>query len=234
MTKSSLADKAHEKIKWWIMRCHLKPGFLLNVKDLSRNLNMSQTPVREALSMLEQEHLIERRPNKGYIIRSVNIQEIEDIYDVRIALEMLAARQAAKRISESDRERLSVILDESGRMLQTGNKRQILELEQNFHVVILEACGNRTLLEMGCAVLNRIWIFQNINIITHGHLSGAHPQHIELFEAIKNGNSRQAATLMKEHITSAKESILSRLKSSDNILMELLTGFQAAEFEKEI
>ncbi|OGP62291.1 MAG: hypothetical protein A2V65_05100 [Deltaproteobacteria bacterium RBG_13_49_15] len=233
MPKASLTDKAHEQIKWWIIRYHLKPGSLLNVNDLSRDLNMSQTPVREALSMLEQEHLIERRPNRGYIVRSLNLQEVEDIYDVRIALEVLAARQTAKRINESNRERLSAILDEVGRTLQTGSKQRILELEQNFHVVVLESSGNRTLMEMGRLILNRIWIIQNINLLTHDHLSGAHPQHIQVFQAIKNGDSQKAAILMKKHIASAKEFVLSRLKSSDNILSKLMMGFPIAEFEME-
>ena len=233
MPKSSLTDKAHEQIKWWIIRYHLKPGSLLNVNDLSRDLNMSQTPVREALSMLEQEHLIDRRPNRGYTVRSLNLQEVEDIYDVRIALEVLAARQAAKRMSKTDQKRLSAILDEVGRILQTGSKQRTLELEQNFHVVVLEGSGNRTLMEMGRAILNRIWVIQNINLLTHDHLSGAHPQHIQVFEAIKNGDSQKAAILMKKHITSAKKFVLSRLKSSDNILSKLMMGFPVEDFKSE-
>ena len=65
MTKSSLTDKAHEKIKRWVMRCHLKHGSLLNVNEFSRNLNMGRTSVRVALTMLEQKHLIECQPNNG-------------------------------------------------------------------------------------------------------------------------------------------------------------------------
>src|SRR5512139_840580 len=95
LPKPSLADNAHRQIKEWVVRYHLKPGTRLQVSDLACALHMSQTPVREALSMLEKEHLIEREPQKGFRVSTLNTQGVEDLYDLRIALEVLAAQQAA-------------------------------------------------------------------------------------------------------------------------------------------
>ncbi len=234
MLKSSLTDKAHQQIKLWIIRYHLRPGTLLNVKDLAHALNMSQTPVREALSMLERERLIERQPNKGYRVTSLNLQEVEDTYDVRIALEVLAAKKAAARMNEVVRKKLSSILEEFVEVSQAQNKGRILELAQDFHVVILEASGNHSLVEMGQAILDRIWIIQNINLLTTDHLSRAHPEHLELFHALDRGDSQKAASIMEEHITSAKEFVLSRLKSTDDILTKVMMGFLPAEWEKPL
>jgi hypothetical protein len=119
------------------------------------------------------------------------------------------------------------ILAEVGRKLKTSNKSRILELEQDFHVVILEASGNRTLAEMGCGILDRIWIIQNINLLTTSHLSEAHPQHLEVFHAIERGDAEHAAELMKKHITFAKEFVLSRLRRTDDVLSQILGGFPA-------
>ena len=224
MLKASLADKARHHIKQWIIHYHLKPGSLLNVGVLARSLEMSHTPVREALSMLEREHMIERRPQKGYVVRGLNLQEIEDLYDLRISLEQLAAHQAAKRIQHPERERLAAILEKVGRSLKAPNKPRILDLEQEFHVVIFKASGNRALAEIGCGILDRIWIIQNINLLTTSHLSDAHPQHLQVFEAIASGDSRQAAALMKKHITLAKDFVLSRLKRSDDVLSHWMLG----------
>ena len=105
----------------------------------------------------------------------------------------------------------------------------MLELEQNFHVIILEASGNKPLAEMGRAILDRIWIIQNINLLTTDHLSDAHPQHLNVLEAIKNGDSKKAAMRMHRHLTLAKEFVLSRLRSSDDILSKLMMGFPLAE-----
>jgi DNA-binding GntR family transcriptional regulator len=222
--KSSLTDKAHHHIKQWIIHYHLKPGSLLNVGVLAQSLEMSATPVREALSMLEREHMIERRPQKGYVVRGLNLQEIEDLYDLRISLEELAARQAAKRIEKTECKRLAAILEEVGRHLKDPNKPRILELEQDFHVVIFKASGSRPLAEIGCGILDRIWIIQNINLLTTGHLSDAHPQHLQVFQAIANGDSKRAAALMKKHITFAKDFVLSRLKRSDDVLSHWMLG----------
>ncbi|MBW1680014.1 MAG: GntR family transcriptional regulator [Deltaproteobacteria bacterium] len=223
----SLTDKAHHQIRKWITRYHLKPGTRLNVKDLARTLEMSQTPVREALSMLEREQMIERRPQRGFVVRGLTLREVEDIYDLRISLEELAARQAAKRLRNAERKRLKVLLDDVGRNLDGGDKSRILELTQDFHLIILDASGNRFLSEVGKTILNRIWIIQNINILTTDHLLlEAHPEHVRIFEAIENGESRKAAMLMKEHIGGAKRFVLSRLNDSDDVLSHLIMGYQ--------
>ena len=228
MLKPSLTDKAHHHIKEWILRYHLKPGVRLHVSDLAHALHMSQTPVREALSMLEKEYLIERQPQKGYRVGSLSMQGVEDLYDLRIALEVLAARQAARRMTLSARKRIARLLAEVGRLMKNGNKQRILELEQDFHVIILEASGNKPLAEMGCAILDRIWIIQNINLLTTDHLTDAHPQHLKVFEAIEKGDPHKAAILMDRHLRSAKEFVLSRLRSSDDILSKLMMGFPLA------
>ena len=220
----SLVDNAYQQIKGWIIRYYLKPGTHLHVKDLSQVLGISQTPVREALSMLEKENLIDREPQKGFRVKSMSMQEIEDLYDLRIALEVLSARQAAQRITLYDRKRLTGLLSKVGRFLESGNKQGILDLEQNFHTIILEASGNKPLAEMGRAILDRIWIIQNINLLTTDHLSDAHPQHVKVFKAIQNGDSQKAGLLMASHLKSAKEFVISRLKRSDDILSNLM-GF---------
>ena len=225
MLKSSLTDKAYQHIKEWIVHYHLKPGGRLHVSDLAHALKMSQTPVREALSMLEKEHLIEREPQKGFRVGTLNLQAVEDLYDLRIALEVLAARQAARRMSLSDRNRLTRLLAEVGRSMKNGNKQRILKLEQDYHIIILDASGNKPLAEMGRAILDRIWIIQNINLLTTDHLSFAHPQHLEVFQAIEHGDSQKAAALMKKHIESAKDFVLSRLKRSDDVFSSLMMGF---------
>ena len=231
MLKASLTDKAHNQIKEWVVRYHLKPGARLHVSDLAHALQMSQTPVREALSMLEKEHLIEREPQKGYRVGTLSMQEIEDLYDLRIVLEVLAVRQAAKRMTASTRGRLSSILSEFERFLKTAQKQRILERGQDFHVVVLEASGNRPLAEIGRAILDRIWVIQNINLLTTDHLFDAHPQHLQILEALDRGDAKKAATLMEKHLTQAKQFVLSRLKNGDDILARMM---QASPIERNV
>lgn len=225
MLNSSLTDKAHQQIKEWIVHYRLKPGARLHVSDLAHALRMSRTPVREALSMLEKERLIRREPQKGYRVGTLSMQEIEDLYDLRIALEVLAVRQAAKRMNASTCRRLSSILCEFGRLLKTPQKQRILDRGQDFHVVVLEASGNQPLAEIGRAILDRIWVIQNINLLTTDHFSDAHPQHLQILEALERRDAKKAALLMERHLTQAKKFVLSRLKNGDDILSRMMQGF---------
>ncbi len=224
MLKPSLTDKAHQQIKEWIVRYHLKPGARLQVSDLAHALHMSQTPVREALSMLEKEHLIEREPQKGFRVSTLTTQGVEDLYDLRIALEVLAVGQAARRMGASDRNRLARLLDEVGRRMRDGDKGRMLQLEQDFHVIILEASGNKPLAELGRAILDRIWIIQNMNLLTTDHLTDVHPQHLNVFAALKSGDAKRAALLMERHLRFGKKFVLSRLRTEGDILSKLMMG----------
>ncbi len=224
MPASSLTDKAHQQIKSWILRFDLKPGARLLVGELARALQMSQTPVREALSMLEKERLIERQPQRGYRVCTLSLQEVEDLYDLRIALEVLAVRQAAGRMGAADRRRLTATLAEFGRLLRSGRKKPVLERGQDFHMIVLEASGNRALAEVGRAVLDRIWIIQNINLLTADHLADAHPEHVGILAAMKRGDGDAAAALMRRHLGLAKDFVLSRLRNSEDILSRMTRG----------
>jgi len=222
--QGSLTEKAYQEIKEWIIHFDLKPETHLKITELSAKLKMSQTPVREALSKLEQDAFVYRHPKQGYVVRSLNLKEVEDIYDVRLALEVVAAEEAAARMTESDQEKLSRILEEVANLIQIGDKGKILKLEQDFHVVIMEASGNRFLCEIGKGILERIWMIQNVNILTSDHLLIAHQEHDQIFKALKQGGPQTAADLMKKHLQFAKQYIISRLKNSDDFLSKFIMG----------
>jgi len=221
---SSLMEQAYREIKERIIRYDLKPGTHLRIAQLSDRLEMSQTPIREALSKLEQEYLVDRHSKQGYVVRTLNLKEVEDIYDVRIALEVMAAKEAAIRMTEADQEELSRIFEGAATLIKNGDKGKILKLEQDFHMVIMEASGNRFLCDIGKGILERIWMIQNLNILTSDHLLIAHQEHDKIFEALKQREPQTSADLMKKHLQFAKQYIISRLKNSDDFLSKLITG----------
>ena len=228
MPRRSLADQAYAHLKDWVVHHRLKPGARLRVGDLARVLQMSPTPVREALSMLEKEQLVAREPRRGFHVSALDLEGVADLYDLRIALEALAARQAASRISAADRTRLSHLLDAVERCIDSGDKPHILDLEQDFHLLIFEASRNRPLAEMGRSILGRIWMIQNVNLMTTDHLHQAHPQHVGIFQAIAAGQARRAELLMRRHLAFARQFVLSRLRRKDDLLAHILLGYEEA------
>ncbi len=223
--QASLGEKAYQEIKKWIIRYDLKPGSYLRIAQLSAQLEMSQTPIREALSKLEREYLVNRLSNQGYVVRSMDLKEVEDIYDVRIALEVMAAEEAATHITGVTQTKLSHILEDAMNLMNKGDKGRTLDLEQDFHMVIMEASGNHFLVDIGKGILERIWMIQNVNIFTSDHMTVAHQEHIEILKALKQRDPQKAAALMKKHLQFAKKFVISRLKNSDDFLSKLLAGF---------
>ncbi|MFO7984933.1 MAG: GntR family transcriptional regulator [Desulfatiglandaceae bacterium] len=222
--KTTLTTKAYDRIKEWIVRYQLKPGARLDIGELSEALHMSRTPVREALSRLEQEHLVDHQPMRGFVVKPLVLRDVEDIYDIRCALEVLAVQQAARRLSERDRKHLEHILAQVSTLIRDGKKNRTLGLEQEFHRCILEASGNPLLVEVGKGILDRIWALQRLNLLTSDHLTEAHGEHAAVVHALEMRNSRKAAALMKKHLDLAKRFILKRLKDHQDIISKALTG----------
>jgi DNA-binding GntR family transcriptional regulator len=218
MPKVSLTDKAYSQIKEWIIGFDLKPGTHLSIQDLAEALGISRTPVREALSRLEQEFLVVRSPMKGFAVKSVELHEIEDLFEVRTAIELLAVKQAAKRITPEKCRQIAESLETTAVWISKEEKSRCLKLEQNFHMKILEASGNIALEEIGRGVLERIWAIQHLNIITSDALTLAHQHHTAILRALEEGNPRQAEAAMRNHMQHTTRELIARLRNRDDII----------------
>jgi DNA-binding GntR family transcriptional regulator len=218
MMRESLTDKAYSRIREWIIGFRLKPASHLSIQDLAETLGISRTPVREALSRLEQEHLVVRAPMKGFTVKALDLKEIADLFEVRTAVESLAVRQAARRINSKTRKQLSESLAATGGWIEKGEKSRSLKLEQNFHIKILEASGNIPLAEIGRGILGRIWAIQSFNIITSDMLGDAHREHTEIFQALSAGRSQRAETMMRKHMKHTTRELMARLKDQNDII----------------
>lgn len=222
MPRESLTDKAYRQIKGWIIGFRLKPGSHLSIQDLAEALGISRTPVREALSRLEQEYLVVRSPMKGFTVKAPDLKETEDLFEVRTAIELLAVRQAARRMNPKIRTQLEEGLKSTAAWIGKGAKSRSLQLEQNFHMKILEASGNTPLVEIGRGVLARIWSIQRFNILTSDLLTEAHRQHVEIFQALCTGNPRLAEAAMRKHMKVTTRELISRLRDQNDVLHDAI------------
>ncbi len=220
----SLVEQAYQTIRDGIIHYQLKPGTNLRLDELAGALGMSQTPIREALNRLEREHLVCWRAQKGFCVPTMSLRDLEDIYELRTALEVLACQQAAERI---DREVLAMIrqsLDRCEKHEEGLGKGRPVEEERHFHSLILEASGNRILCETGLGLLDRLWMIQNLNLISSTRLEIAREQHREIFEALCQGDAKAAGELMKGHITAAKQFVMARMQDTSDFFSIIVTG----------
>ena len=192
---------------------------------------MSQTPIREALVILEHERLVESVSKKGYRIKAQDIQEIADLYDVRIAVEVLAAEKAANSMGRVEHDRLADVIDQFPNLIKLGEKAQILELEQRVHVVIMEATGNPRLSEIGRDILDRIWMVQKIVFFNSKHWDESLKQHESIAHLLKAKDSDRASALMRQHLEWGKKLILERIMDKDDYMASIITGHPEAQMD---
>ena len=109
--KNSLKDKAYDVIKQKITSCKFKPNDFINERDLIDELHVSRTPIREALSRLEQEHLVTILPKRGVIVTDVSMKDVIEIYNVRELIEPYLVENYGKNIDKDELIKLKVLLE---------------------------------------------------------------------------------------------------------------------------
>jgi DNA-binding GntR family transcriptional regulator len=192
---TSLADKAYHEIRSLIVSLELAPGALIDERELIERLEIGRTPVREALRRLAHERLVEVYPRRGMFVTGVDVRELARLSEVRELLEPEAARLAAERATDTDREHLSQLMTE----LDAGGS-ELMDLDERIHRAVYRAAHNDLLeatLEQYYALALRIW---SMALDRAHELEEAVEAHRALLEAIRAGDGERAADTMRAHV----------------------------------
>jgi DNA-binding GntR family transcriptional regulator len=188
------ADRAYLAIRDQIVSLHLAPGSLIHERRLMEDLGFGRTPVREALRRLAQEQLVEVFPRRGMFVTKVDVRDLARISEVRLALEPEAARLAAERATEEERDGLLALREE------IDGSDDLMALDERVHRAIYAATHNdllaKTLGEYYVLAL-RIW---TIALDRAEDLEDAVEAHGDLIVAIANGMTQEAAGIMRAHV----------------------------------
>ena len=192
---ASLADKAYHEIRGLIVSLELAPGAVIDERELIERLEIGRTPVREALRRLAQERLVEVYPRRGMFVTGVDVRELARLSEVREVLEPEAARLAAERATDADREAMRALLAE----LDAGGS-ELMGLDERIHRAVYRAAHNDLLeatLEQYYVLALRIW---SIALDRDHELEEAVEAHRALLEAIQAGDGERAADTMRAHV----------------------------------
>jgi DNA-binding GntR family transcriptional regulator len=192
---TSLADKAYHEIRGLIVSLELAPGALIDERELIERLEIGRTPVREALRRLAHERLVEVYPRRGMFVTGVDVRELARLSEVRELLEPEAARLAAERATDTDREQLSLLMTE----LDVGGS-ELMDLDERIHRAVYRAAHNDLLeatLEQYYVLALRIW---SMALDRSHELEEAVEAHRALLEAIQAGDGERAADTMRSHV----------------------------------
>lgn len=204
-----------------ILNFELKPGERFFETGISEDLGVSRTPIREALNRLEHEGLIKSLPNKGYSVSDLTATEIEELFEIREALEVLALRTAARNARREDWVRLEqVIKDQSLYQDKELEKRhsQYFKEAHEFHQEIARISGKETLTQMIDMVSEKINRFQWMNLFLTDRAGRSRNEHMEIIYLLKEGKIEDAVVATQEHIRHSKDNILNLLQRKKDLL----------------
>lgn len=195
------AGFVYDQLRKKIFEKTLTSGQRLPEVAIAKELQVSRTPVREALRRLENEGLVQIIPGWGACLASPTKQEIIDTYEVRGELEQMAVRKAARIITPLQLCRLQEQIDAERETFQQRNLESYLTINDNFHIIIADASGNGTLVSYIKNILSRTFVqmifFESFfDFATNPSLE----EHIAILEALKRHDEPTCLKLMQEHL----------------------------------
>jgi DNA-binding GntR family transcriptional regulator len=191
-----LRETVRDTLRTRIFEGHYAPGTRLVERDLAAEFSVSRLPVREALRMLRQEGLISDRGARGAEVSSLSPKDVEDLFDVRQSLEVLACRLAAKRATKDDLAYLKRLLDNAEAFLAKGSIMEAHRSNSEFHDAITGIADNNFLKSALEPLQGRMhWLFRHVS-----DLPELIREHRELYAAIASGDPDKAAAQSASHI----------------------------------
>lgn len=203
---ASLAERAYVGLRHLIVSLELPPGSAIREPELTAQLGIGRTPVREALRRLALERLVEVYPRRGMFVTTVDVRDLARLCEVRAVLEPEAARLAAERATRVDLAEIHALLRE---LLDERRRadRMLIALDERIHRAVYRSSHNQLLeetLEWYYTHALRIWM---LALDRTQDLQGAVLEHRDLLDAIARGQGERAAALMRAHVEHFEESM---------------------------
>src|SRR5262245_1399428 len=212
LRQESLTSLVQREIERRIVAGELTPGAKLNEAELAAAMGVSRGPLREAFRALGQAGLVHTAKNRGVFVRQVSLEEANEIYEVRAALEREIGGLAAKRATREHVERLRGIVK---RMQAAGKKRDpdaYFPLNIEFHEALAEAAGNRALAAHYRRVVNELNLYRREAITRNVEvIPVSTDEHAAIVDAVAKGDAARAERLLYEHVINSR----SRLHRKD-------------------
>lgn len=197
----SLRERIVVRLRQAIITGDLAPKSHLIEPELARQLNVSRTPLREAIRQLEAEGFVTTVPRVGCFVSEITPQDAEDLYAIRTVIEGLAARQAAEKADPAKREVLENILSDLAK--RTEDYRQYHEISGRFHDIIVELSGNRRLQGIYHSLAQHVSRMRTLSLAVRGRPEISLRGHRRIATAILRGRGAEAERAMRAHIDAA-------------------------------
>lgn len=195
-----LRDVVFNTLREAILKGELKPGERLMELQLAAKLGVSRTPIREAIRMLEQEGLAVTIPRKGAEVAKMTEKDMEDVLQIREALDELAAKIACEQISEEQLEELVATMHEFEESTKTDNVKKIAEADVKFHDIIYQSTGNQKLVNMLNNLREQMYRYRVEYLKDENNYPTLMKEHKDIVEGLVRKNKTQVTETMHQHV----------------------------------
>ena len=203
-----LRQQVYEQIKHDIITCKLAPGEPLSESQFVDRFGVSKTPIREALTSLVQDGLVEYTPNRGFMVTTVSVADIQEIFEARIFFEGELFRLALKNMSDEEIDELEKQSQVDGDMKSSSYAETFLESNRKFHVALAAAGGNSRLLGYYESLMNEAQRLFYMDISVHQKDFRWGHGHEGIIQALRNRDEVVGVASIRETLEDARKRIL--------------------------
>jgi DNA-binding GntR family transcriptional regulator len=200
---ASLADQAYARIKQMIFDFTLMPGDRCSESELAQRLEISRTPLRQALQRLEREGFLQVMPKIGWQVAPLDFDTFDELYDLRVLIECHAAQHLAEA---EQRDTLATLADI---WLAPPPERQadgaeVGRLDEQFHALLVQGSGNREMARVHKQITERIRIIRRLDFTKAARVEATYDEHARILRAITRRRGDEAQRLLRAHIEQSK------------------------------
>ena len=197
---SKLAENLRESIEEEIATGKLPPGARLEETLLAARFGVSRTPVREALSMLAGEGLVEPRPGRGMVVTEVRFDRVVEMFELMGELEAICARHSARRMSAEDLNALKEAHACCIRAAEQGDTDGYFYANEEFHHHIYRGSKNEFLCEQSLALHRKLRPYRRLQLRVRNRMLKSLDEHTQIVKAIENGDADEVVALIRNHV----------------------------------
>ena len=206
-----LRELVCEHIREAIINGTFAPGERLMEIQMADEMGVSRTPVREAIRKLEMEGFVVMIPRRGTYVSNMSIKDTNDVYEIRISLDTLAAGLAAERISDEELEELQRLLVKVGAAIEKNDMAKVVEADIEFHDVLYKASRNERLRNIINNLREQITVIRGVSMRYPGRLKDTQDEHRRLVECISARNVEKSQEMARIHLENAEKTLMAAM-----------------------
>ena len=204
----SLTKIAHDAIHSYILSGQLTVDEVYKEKNIAEDLGISRTPVREALLELSAQGLITFLPRKGLVINKFSKQDVEEVFEIRLALELATIKKICQNRSSLDFSHLRHCLKQHKESLSTQPElTDFMNFDRDFHMAIYKLAGNGRLVNIMYNIRDQVHLMGMRALSVGGRMEEVVQEHEEIVKAVTDGRENEALNLMEYHLDRSKKSV---------------------------